>query len=100
MKNYKTYEKSVLLYKEIRKESFPRFLKDQVLRSSSSISLNLAEGSGKMTKKDQKKFYFIALGSLKETKAVCELQEITNSDLLSLLNEVQAMIWGLIKSRE
>ena len=99
MKNFKTYQKALLLYKLIEKERFPYFLKDQVLRAASSIVLNLAEGSAKMTDRDQKKFYFISLGSLKETKAICEIQGIKTTSLLDVLNEVQAMVWGLIKSR-
>ena len=35
MKNFKTYQKALLLYKLIEKERFPYFLKDQVLRAAS-----------------------------------------------------------------
>lgn len=53
-------------------EKFPKeelySLVNQIRRSSSSISANIAEGFGRSTKKDRLRFYHIALGSLLETK--------------------------------
>jgi len=48
-------------------------LGNQLIRSSSSISLNIAEGSAKATKKDFSHFLSIALGSLYETLANLDL---------------------------
>ena len=41
----------------------------QIIRSSDSIAANLAEGYGRYTPADRKKFYFYARGSFEETKA-------------------------------
>jgi four helix bundle protein len=41
----------------------------QVIRSADSIAANLAEGYGRYTPADRKKFYLYARGSLEETKA-------------------------------
>ncbi|VGO16825.1 hypothetical protein PDESU_05417 [Pontiella desulfatans] len=41
----------------------------QVIRSSDSIAANLAEGYGRYTPADRKKFYRYSRGSLEETKA-------------------------------
>src|SRR5258708_36741458 len=41
----------------------------QVIRSSDSIAANLAEGFGRYTGPDRKKFYRYARGSFEETKA-------------------------------
>lgn len=51
-------------------------LGNQLIRSSSSIVLNIAEGSGKATKKDFSHFLSIALGSLYETLANLDLLKI------------------------
>jgi four helix bundle protein len=40
----------------------------QVIRSSDSISANLAEGYGRFTAPDRKKFYRYSRGSFEETK--------------------------------
>ncbi len=47
-------------------------LGDQVRRASLSISLNIAEGSGKTTGPDQRRFYAMARGSAMECGAVID----------------------------
>ncbi|MBA3758780.1 four helix bundle protein [Candidatus Saccharibacteria bacterium] len=53
-------------------KSFPKdelySLTNQIRRSASSVSANIAEGFGRGTNKDKSHFYRIALGSLFETK--------------------------------
>lgn len=41
----------------------------QIIRSSDSIAANLAEGYGRYTGPDKKRFYIFSRGSLEETKA-------------------------------
>ena len=41
----------------------------QIIRSSDSIAANLAEGYGRYTPADRKKFYLYSRGSFEETKA-------------------------------
>jgi four helix bundle protein len=41
----------------------------QIIRSSDSIAANLAEGYGRYTPADRKKFYLYARGSFEETKS-------------------------------
>ncbi len=41
----------------------------QVIRSSDSIAANIAEGYGRYTPADRKKFYLYSRGSFEETKA-------------------------------
>ncbi len=47
-------------------------LGDQLRRASISIPLNIAEGSGKSTGPDQRRFYSIARGSAMECAAVVD----------------------------
>lgn len=73
LSNFKTYQLAKNLYFECEKQRMKDFLKLQLLRASSSVCLNLAEGSGKESVKDQKRFYYIAMGSLREVQAILEL---------------------------
>lgn len=48
-------------------------LKSQIRRASFSIALNIAEGAGKRTKNDKRKFYQIAKGSAMESAAAFDI---------------------------
>lgn len=50
-------------------------LSSQLMRASSSISANIAEGFGRKSTKDKVHFYIIAHGSLLETKSHLYLAE-------------------------
>lgn len=56
-------------------------LSSQLIRSSTSIALNIAEGSGKSSKKDFSHFLDIALGSLYETLANMDI--LRNNKLIT-----------------
>lgn len=62
-------EYTELIYKI--SENFPKAeifgLQSQLRRSAVSIALNIAEGSGRTTKKDFRKFLHDSLGSLRES---------------------------------
>lgn len=73
----------------------PKFLQDQLLRASSSIALNLAEGSGKRTPADQRRFYSIAFGSFRECQAIIELERIENKELGDISNQLGAILFTL-----
>lgn len=53
----------------------------QVIRSSDSISANLAEGFGRYSIADRKRFYIIARGSFEETK--CWMRKAIRRKVLS-----------------
>ena len=77
LQNFRTYQLALTFYQDCKKVRVPFHLKDQLLRASSSIALNLAEGSAKPTHKDRMKFYRIALGSLREVQAIISLEQIS-----------------------
>ena len=72
-----------------------RHLQDQLLRASSSIALNTAEGSGKRTPLDQARFYSMALGSLRECEAILALEQIDDPVLKSLGDQLGAILYTL-----
>ena len=51
-------------------------LADQMKRASLSIPLNIAEGAGKLTKADQRRFYAIARGSAMECGAILDAMRV------------------------
>ena len=63
MKNFRCFQLAKTQYHAAQKLRLPRYLKDQLNRASLSVCLNLAEGSGKTSIKDRKRFYEIALAS-------------------------------------
>ncbi len=78
---------------------------DQIDRSSTSIPLNIAEGTGKFTVKDKNRFYDIARGSAVESAACLDVLLRRNKIDINentigkeLLFEIVSMLIGLIKS--
>jgi four helix bundle protein len=98
MTNFRTYQTSITFFKLCRAVPLPYYLKDQLLRAASSITLNLAEGSSKESKKEQKRFYNIAYASLSECRAVFDLYDIRHLD--KEIDTLGAMLYCLIKSRK
>ncbi len=98
IKNFRTYDLAVSFYRLIQKLSVEKHLRDQLLRASSSIALNLAEGSGKPTRKDQIKFFSIAMGSLRESQAILELEEVIERDVLESADKLGASIYRLVQN--
>lgn len=84
---WEVYKNSKSLVKEIYSitRKFPNDFKynlgDQINRSSTSIVLNIAEGSGKNSDRELKRFFDIAMGSCYETIAGLDLA--SNNDLIS-----------------
>jgi len=94
LKNFRSYQIAKQLYFECEKLRMKDFLKLQLLRASSSVVLNLAEGSGKDSKKDQRRFYVIALGSLREVQAILEIGRCPES-VCKLANELGGCVYKL-----
>lgn len=76
----------------------------QIIRSSMSVSLNIAEGSGKHSDKDFNHFLNIALGSLSETIASFDIlkdnkliSEAEFSKLLNLGGKISTQLGGFKK---
>ena len=79
MKQFRTLNLAIEFYKKGKDLKLARPLKDQYDRALLSIVLNLSEGNAKPTSKDRRKFFYIALGSLREVQT---LLTITDNQLL------------------
>lgn len=69
----------------------------QIIRSADSISANLAEGYGRMTGPDKRRFYIISRGSFEETKTWInklqrrgELRMEVEKEIPSIIDELGA----------
>ncbi|MEK7581526.1 MAG: four helix bundle protein [Patescibacteria group bacterium] len=103
----KAVEYSLYIYKISTK--FPKSeifgLQSQIRRSAVSIALNIAEGSGRRTKKDFRKFLHDSLGSLRESLTCLHIVEqltyIDNSEFnhaYNLATEISKMLYRLEQS--
>ena len=98
LSQFRTYNLAVQFHHEVRNLSLPAYLKDQMLRASSSIALNLAEGSSKPTRRDQLKFFHIALASLRECQAGLDLAPRNYPALVKDLDLLGAHLYKLCHS--
>ena len=86
MKNFRTFNLAVQFYHESNNLLLKGDAKEQLSRASRSIVLNLAEGRGKRTRKDQVRFFHIAMGSLRECQAVLILESLERTEEWRILD--------------
>ncbi len=98
MKNFRTYDLAVQFYRISATLSVPNFLRDQLMRATSSVVLNLAEGAGRQSRKDQRRFYRIALGSFRESQAILELSSPTSPLVAESADKLGAQLYRLIEN--
>ena len=85
---------SYKLCKNLKRED--RFAKDQLLRASQSIPQNIAEGNGRGTENDRRRFFEIARGSALECAAIQDILEVC-SDLTSKDNKIgKEMLYRIV----
>ena len=79
-----------------------RSAKDQLLRASQAIPLNTAEGNGKASEADRRRFFEIARGSAPECAAIQDVLEVCdalpqerNAEAKRLLDRMVAMLTKL-----
>ncbi len=101
------YKKSILFNKEVflllKNRKVHSVYKNQLVRASSSIILNIAEGSGRFTKPDRRNFYVIARGSIFECVALLEIlksegaiNEQDHSMLYDSLDQLSRILFTMI----
>ena len=99
MHHLRSYQLAVEFYRFAKIVELPGHLKDQLRRAASSVALNLSEGSGKRTNKDRGRFFFIAMGSVRECQAVTELEpDAFNHAQRDLLDHLAASVYKLTRA--
>jgi four helix bundle protein len=71
--------------------------RDQLRRASTSIPVNIAEGSGKTTRPDQRRFYAIARGSAMECAAWLDVCRVLDHPDKSALEEGDALLGSIVR---
>jgi four helix bundle protein len=111
-KNLDVYQKAKRLTREIfdflkSNKQIDSYVRDQLKRASISITINIAEGSGKFSKPDKRNFYTILRGSAYECVSLRELiledGQITKekfADFYKKLETLSKMLMGLINSQK
>lgn len=74
--NLRSHALAVELYQLAKEQKLPRHLKDQLVRSSSSVALNLLEDWGRKTEKDRMHFFTMAFGSIREVQSIIMLENL------------------------
>ena len=96
MQKFKTYQLAVEFYGRTSKLSAPAHLRDQLARASSSIALNTAEGAGRWdAPTDRRRFFRMALGSLRESVAILDLLGNKEPRIRQLADFLGAMLYTL-----
>ena len=96
--SFNALELAIELYEECAKLKLKNPIKDQLLRSSLSIALNITEGSGRSSRKEQKRFYSIAMGSTRETQTLVRI--VREQKLVQRYDHLGALVYGLIRKSD
>ena len=93
---FKSYHLATELYQQCLAVKGKAYVVDQLQRASFSVVLNPAEGSAKESAKERRRFYGIALASLREVQAVLTITDQRRlhpkSDILG------TMLYKLVKN--
>ncbi len=87
------------------KQGFDPYFKDQLRRATISVGLNLAEGTGRYSAADKKRFFVIARSSVYECVSILQILKGTNEISLEHYNhfyqeyeKLSKMLLGLYRS--
>ena len=98
IKNFRTFDLAVEFYRLCCTLKLKSHLKEQLSRAASSIALNLAEGRGKRSDKDQARYFQIAFGSVRECQAILILADLQSSKAWNTLDCLGAHLYRLLES--
>ena len=98
MRGFRTYDLAVQFYHAVKSLQLPGHLRSQLLRAASSIVLNLAEGYGKFSRTDQRRFYQIAFGSVRECQSIFDLLDSDLTAQAKLLDHIAASLFKILRS--
>ena len=95
IKNLRTYDLAMSFYNECKKVKLKGEIRSQFERASLSIVLNISEGYGRFTKPDRRRFFYQALGSLREVQTILTI--IESQELYNQADHLGASLYLLCK---
>ena len=95
LKKFRCYQSSVEFFHQTQALPLSSHLKDQMHRAASSVCLNLAEGAGKTSLNDRRRYYTTALASLRECQAVLDLARVRDERLHQSADRLGGMLYKL-----
>ena len=107
--NLSVYKKAKIFHQStksiVNEKSLKNYEKDQLSRTSFSIVLNIAEGSGRFSKSDRRNFFVITRSSVFECVAILDVLKdnniISQEEFESLENqadELSRILYAMIKN--
>lgn len=96
MQKLRCLNEATELYQMAKKAKLPPFIRDQLLRASSSVALNLSEGNARRTLKDKRKFFNIAYASIREVQTITQLEGLTK--IYEKADQIGAMTYALTRA--
>ena len=99
MKNFRTLDLATEFYEKAEKLKAKGHLRDQLLRGSSSVALNLSEGNAKFSVDEKKRFYQIAYASLKECQTILKLLAVKDQEIIKTADHLGACLYKLLDSK-
>jgi len=97
MRDFRTLDLAVQFHHAAVALAAPAYLRSQLDRASSSVALNLAEGRGRDTRRDQLRFFHIAMGSARECQTALRLLRTVDPRVVDLADHLCASLHRLIK---
>ena len=97
LKDFRLYRAAIRFYQLCKPLALPPDSKDQLLRASSSVGRNIGEGYGRILPRDKKRFYRIALGSVRECTTVFEQELVKDPVLLDLADFLGGGLYKLVR---
>jgi four helix bundle protein len=99
MNTFRTLDLAIEFYSLAEEQRVTGNLRDQLLRASSSISLNLSEGNAKRTAKEKRRYYHTAYASTQECKTILRLIKNQNKSLDEVVDKLGASIYKLMNAK-
>jgi four helix bundle protein len=96
---FRSYQLAVEFHRKAIQSSYAPHLREQMARAASSVALNLSEGSARPSATERRRFYTIALGSVRECQTILELTPNASPDLIKLADNLGAHVYRLTRVR-